>query len=128
MVAHHQPSNTSSIRSLLWILLPNLFSLVFVTRLSVTVHLEALRIFALESNRIIRYIRTDNEFITYSTTAWASSNKILFIPSIPYERDTVRSVERVHRTLQEMVVKSLAFKPHLSPSFWGLSYLHNVDI
>ena len=104
------------------------FSRLCCNILSVTAHLEALRIFALESNRIIRYIRTDNKFITSSTTAWASSNKILFIPSIPHEHDTVRSVECVHRTLQEMVVKLLALKPHLSPSFWGLSYLHNVDI
>ena len=97
-------------------------------RLSVTAHLEVIRLFALESNRIIRYIRTDNEFITSTTTAWAASNKILFIPSIPHEYDTVRSVERVHRTLQEMVVKSLALKPHLSTAFWGLSYLHHIDI
>ena len=27
-----------------------------------------------------------------------------------------------------MVVKSLAQKPHLSPAFWGITYLHNIDI
>ena len=89
--------------------------------------MEALRLFALEFDWIIRYIRTDNEFITSTTTAWAASHKILFIPSIPHEH-TVRSVEQVHRMLQEMVVKSLALKPHLSPAFWGLSYLHRIDI
>ena len=77
------------------------FSRLCRNRLLETAHLEALRIFALEFNRIIRYIRTDNEFITSSTTAWASSNKILFIPSIPHEHDTVHSVERVHRTFAE---------------------------
>ena len=57
-----------------------------------------------------------------------ASNKITFTPSIPREHGTVRSVERVYRTLQEMVVKSLALKPHLSPEFWGMAYLHNIDI
>ena len=90
-------------------------------RLSTIAHLEALRLFALDSNRIIRYLCMDNEFIT--TTAWAASHKMLFISSIPHEHDTVRSIEWVHQTLQEMVVKSLALKPHLSPAFWGLSYL-----
>ena len=46
--------------------------------------------------------------------------------SIPFEHDTVRLVERTHRTLQEMTVKSLAFKPHLSSSDWGMAYSHNA--
>ena len=86
-------------------------------RLSVTAHLEALRQFFLQSARTIRYLRTYNEFIISTTTAWAREHHIIFIPSIPHEHDTVRVVERTHRTLQEMVVKSLAHKPHLSPSF-----------
>ena len=58
-------------------------------RLSVTPHLEALRLFVIASNRIIRYIRTDSEFITSLTTAWAILNKITFISCIPHEHDTV---------------------------------------
>ena len=27
-----------------------------------------------------------------------------------------------------MVIKSLAIKSHLSPAFWGMVYLHNIDI
>jgi hypothetical protein len=42
--------------------------------------------------------------------------------------NTVRLVERSHRTLQEMVVKLLAHKSHLGPEFWGLAYLHSVDL
>ena len=89
-------------------------------RLSVTAHLEALRLFVLKSDRTIRYPRTYNELITSTTAAWAREHQIIFISSIPHEHDTVRVVEWTHRTLLEMVVKSLAYKPHLSPSFWGL--------
>ena len=46
--------------------------------------------------------------------------------SIPFEHDTVRLVERTHRTLQEMTVKSLAFKPDLSLAYWGMAYAHNA--
>ena len=94
-----------------------IFSHLFRNQLSVTSHLEALRVFALASNRIIGYIRTDNEFFNSLISAWATSNKITFISSIPHKHDTVCAVERVHRTLKEMVIKSLALKPHLSPEF-----------
>ena len=103
-----------------------IFARLCCNNLSVTSHLEALCVIALSSNRTIRFIRTDSEFITYLTGR--QSNKITFIPSIPHEHDTVYSMERVHCTLKEMVIKSLALKPHLSPAFWGLSYLHNIDI
>ena len=114
MAAHVQLFSNNYICSLHWILLPNLFfSRLCQNRLSVSSHLEALHVFALASNRIIRYIRTDAELITSLATAWATSNKITFIPSIPHEHDTVCSIERVHCTLQKMVVKSLVLKPHL---------------
>ena len=37
-------------------------------------------------------------------------------------------MERVYHILQEMVVKLLVLKPHLSPAVWGMTYLHNIDI
>jgi hypothetical protein len=100
------------------------FSRLVKSRLSVVDHLEALRRFVAASDKTLRYIRTDNEFVTKLSRAWAASNNIIFQPSIPFEHNTVRQVERMHRTLQEMVVKSMANKPHLSPQFWGLAYLH----
>ena len=48
--------------------------------------------------------------------------------SIPFEHDTVRLIERTHRTLQEMTVKDLAFKPHLSSAYWGFPYQHNATL
>ena len=59
---------------------------------------------------------------------WALQNHIKILPSVPHEHDTVRKVERLHRTASEMVVKYLANKPHLSSNYWGFAYLHCIDL
>ena len=91
-------------------------------------YLEELRLFSLESKKRLVTIRTDNEFITKMARHWASQHGISFQSSSPNEHNTVRRVERVHRTLQEMVVKALAHKSHLNPQFWGFAYLHFADL
>jgi hypothetical protein len=58
----------------------------------------------------------------------AKTHDIQFQPSLPYAHNTVRHVERLHRTLQEMVVKCLSNKSHLSSQFWGLAYMHCVHL
>ena len=40
----------------------------------------------------------------------------------------VRRVERLHRTLSDMVNKQVAFKDHLSPNYWKFSYRHAADL
>ena len=80
------------------------------------------------SGKILKVIRTDNEFLTKQAQNWAATNGVSFQPSTPDEHNTVRRVERVHRTLQEMVVKALAHKQHLSPQFLGYAYLHFADM
>ena len=95
-------------------------------RVQVIDHLESLRLFVTSSYCTFRVIRTDNGFVTSSTIHWARQHQIIFKTSIPFEYDTVWLVERTHRILQEMTVKSLAFKPHLSPAYWGMAYEHNA--
>jgi hypothetical protein len=104
------------------------FARTIQTRVSLVDHLEALRVSALSTGKVLKVIRTDNEYITLLSKAWALSHNISFQPSIPFEHNTVRRVERVHRTLQEMVVKALAHKPHLSPEYWSMCYMHCVDL
>ena len=97
-----------------------------INRVGVIQHLEEIRLFVAEKGRTLRILRTDNEFLTSAATHWAKRHNILFKASIPFEHDTVRVVERTHRTLQEMTVKALAFKPHLSSEYWGLAYEHSA--
>ena len=52
----------------------------------------------------------------------ARQHSIIFHVSIPFEHDTVRFVEYTRRTLQEITVKSLAFKPYLSLAHGGAVY------
>ena len=98
------------------------------SRVSLVDHLEDLRLFTLESGKRLATIRTDNEFLSKMARQWAAQHGISFQPSSPNEHNTVRRVERVHRTLQEMVVKALAHKSHLNPQFWGFAYLHFADL
>ena len=58
----------------------------------------------------------------------ARPSKIKLLPSIPYEHDRVRRVERLHCTLTDMANKQLAFKDHLSPKYWEFSYRHAADL
>jgi hypothetical protein len=105
-----------------------IFTKLTTNRAGVVDHLESLRLFALSKDRKIKILRTDHEFITSAAASWARTNFITVRPSVPHEHDTVRLVERTHRTLQEMTVKSLFQKPHLSPSYWGMAYQHCADL
>ena len=101
-----------------------IFTKLCPNRVGVIDHLESLRLFVASSGKILAVIRTDNEFLTSAAVHWAKQHNIIFKVSIPFEHDTVRVVERTHRTLQEMTVKALAFKPHLSSAYWGMAYEH----
>ena len=94
-------------------------------------HLESLRLFVASSNRTLRVIRTDNEFVTSSAIQWTRQDNTTFKTSIPFERGIVRLVECTYRTLQLMAVKILAFNHHLSSRYWRMAYelnavLHNI--
>jgi hypothetical protein len=85
------------------------FKLIFKrttqTRVLLVDHLESLRLSVASSGKHLKTIRTDNEYLTLLSRQWALSHDTVFQPSIPLEHNTVRTVERTHRTLQEMVVK-----------------------
>ena len=97
-------------------------------RVTVVAHLEELRLFVQASARQLKILRCDNEFSTAAVKTWALQHKIQLLPSVPHEHDRVRKVDRLHRTAQEMVVKFLSNKPHLSPAYWGFCYLHCIDL
>ena len=97
-------------------------------RVIVLDHLESLRLFVASAGRTRSFIRTDNEFVTSLAAHWARQHNIQFNVSIPFEHDTVRLVECTHRTLQEMTVKRLAFKSHLSSAYWRFAYQHNAAL
>jgi hypothetical protein len=103
-----------------------IFARTTQTRVSLVDHLEALRLLVSSTGKVLRTIRTDNEYLTLLSRKWAESHDIVFQPSIPFEHNTVRKVERTHRTIQEMVVKLLANKSHLSSEYWALAYMHRI--
>jgi len=94
-------------------------------------HLEKLRLFALKrtGNRL-KVIRSDDDFWDEEIKEWASQPEInvSLLPSIPHEHDRVKKIERAHRTISEMVKKSLAFKPHLSDRYWEMAYKHSAEL
>jgi hypothetical protein len=46
---------------------------------------------------------------------------------IPHEHHQIGNIERLHRTIQDSVVKSLHNKPHLTSKYWGMSYYDTVN-
>ena len=100
-------------------------------RSQVVKHLEKLRLFALKKtgNRL-KIIRSDDEFFTDAVKDWAAQEhvKVTLLPAIPHEHDRVKRIERLHRTLQDIVNKQLAFQSHLSPAYWELAYRHALDL
>jgi hypothetical protein len=98
------------------------------SRSSVVDHLEALRTFVANSNKILRFIRADNELITRLSRDWGKKHDISFQQSIPFTHNTARHVKRLHRTLQEMVVKTMGNKFYLTPQFWGVAYQRSAHL
>ena len=99
-----------------------------MNRVNVVAHLEKCRLFVKKSGKLLTTIRIDNEFLTSISKDWANVHNINFVPIVPYEHDSVRMVERLHRTLQKRVVKLLAFKLHLNSAYWGLAYMDSIDL
>ena len=95
-------------------------------------YLERLRTFVLKKtgNRL-KVLRVGNEFMeNKSVHSWADQPdvNVTLLPAIPHEHDRITKVERLHRTLQDMVNKSLHGKPHLGSKYWEKSYRHCIDL
>ena len=70
----------------------------------------------------MKTLRIDSEFLTDEINTWAMNNMIKLLPCIPEEHETLPDIERSHRTIQEIVVKVLHNKPHLTFRYWGMDY------
>ena len=71
---------------------------------------------------IVRYFRIDSQFITEEIKAYCASQKIITLPCIPYEHETLGNIERSNRTIREAILKCLASKPHLNEKYWAMCY------
>ena len=70
----------------------------------------------------IQILRVDLELVTASIRNLCEEFHITLQSSAPYEHGQIGHVERKHRTLSNMVVKSMANRPHLLPAMWGMAY------
>jgi len=95
-------------------------------------YLEKLRLFIKKkTGNLLKVIRVGDEFMkNKSVHAWATQPEVsvTLLPSIPYEHDRLTKVERLHRTLQDMVNKCLHGKPHLGSKYWEKAYRHCIDL
>ena len=94
------------------------------SRQNLHIYIKKLHNFVKSHNRVIKIIRTDNEFLTQNISEYCQheDNKINLQTCIPYEHGQIGNIERFHRTLQDAVVKSLANKSHITERFWGMAY------
>ncbi len=74
------------------------------------------------TGRVLKTLRCDSEFVTDEIKEYCSVHHITISACIPHEHDTLPRVERLHRTIREMVLKSLAFRTHLSDKYWGMAF------
>ncbi len=75
-----------------------------------------------QRSRLVQAFRIDHEFVTEEIKTWCEKNRILLLPCIPYEHDTLGDIERDNRTIKECIIKNLASKPHLNEKYWGMCY------
>ena len=77
--------------------------------------------------KVLKVIRSDNEFVTAVVTDWLHDKQgILILPSIPYEHDTVRTVERANQTMDSTI--NLPRNKHLSRQHWAMAFTHALKI
>ena len=69
-------------------------------------------------------------FFTYEVKDWAAQEhvKVTRLPAILHEHDRVKRNECLHRTLQDIFNKQLAFRSQFSPVYWELAYRHAIDV
>ncbi len=76
------------------------------TRKDLFRHLDKLYQWITSRGKVLRVIRSDNEFTKTVITEWLLDKpSIRLLPSIPYEHDTVRTVERANQTMDNTINK-----------------------
>lgn len=75
-------------------------------------------------NRILKFIRADDQFVTSEIQTWCNSctPQVKILPCIPHEHQQIGKVERFNQTWENTVIKLLSNKPHLSDRYWALAY------
>jgi len=68
----------------------------------------------------MKILRMDDDFVTEEITEWIQTQRMLLLPCIPHEHNTLGEIERDNRTFKEIIIKQLADKPHMSRKFWGM--------
>jgi hypothetical protein len=95
-------------------------------------YLEKLRLFIKKrTGNKLKVVYVGDEFMrSKEVHAWAAQPhvSVTILPSVPHEHDRLTKVERIHRTLQDMVNKCLYGKQHLNTKYWEKAYRHCVDL
>ena len=81
--------------------------------------------------KVLKVIRSDNEFVTAVVTDWLHDKRgIRILPFIPYEHDTVRTVERANQTIDNTITKMLDLprNTHLSRQHWAMAFTHALKL
>jgi len=94
-------------------------------------YLKHLVLFTNQYQKVVKIFRLDDELVTKEISEYCAKNRILILPCIPHEHDTLGNVERDNRTAREICLKNLAGKPHLNEKYWGMCYLdiiHKMDL
>ena len=75
-------------------------------------------------NRVLKYIRADDQFVTSEIQNWCDNctPQIKILPCIPHEHQQIGKVERFNQTWENIVIKLLSNKPHLSDKYWAMAY------
>ena len=104
----------------------NILTKLCTNRVGVIDHLESLCLYICYRHQSKALSNSHDQCVHYLIFHSVGTNELHLIPCVLSEHDTVRLVEQTHRTLQEITVKCLAFKPHFSSEYWGLAYEYNT--
>jgi hypothetical protein len=70
----------------------------------------------------LKILRTDNGLFTKDIKDYCTNHQIELQSCIPHEHGQIGTIERVHRTIEDMIVKMLHDKPHLTNQYWAMAY------
>ena len=97
------------------------------TRQDLFRHLDKLHKWITSRGKVLKVIKSDNEFVTAVVTDWIHNKQgIRILPSIPYEPDTVCIVERASQTMDNTITKMLDLprNKRLSRQHWAMAFTH----
>ena len=94
-------------------------------------HLDKLHGWITSRGKVLKVIRSDNEFVTAVVTDWLHDKRgIRILSSIPYEHNTVRTAERANQTMDNTIAKmlDLSRNKYLSRQHWAMTLTHALKI